>query len=85
MHNDREIVSSLFNEQNLKQIHDETLFYPGLLNKLNKKIPKTHSLKSRIYHMMANLKKDKEINQQWTNKFEIKCHKSNEYKKLSDQ
>jgi hypothetical protein len=35
--------------------------------------------------MMANLKKDKEINQQWTNKFEIKCLKSNEYKKLSDQ
>ena len=69
----------------MKQIHDETLFYPGLLNKLNKKIPKTHSLKSRIYHMMANLKKDKEINQQWTNKFEIKCLKSNEYKKLSDQ
>ena len=56
----KQVVVQLFNEENVKLIQTQKLFYYGMLDKLKGK-PINQTIKSRIYHMMANLRKDKKI------------------------
>lgn len=54
-----------------------------MLQNLKKTIPNIRQFsKSRLYHNIANLKKDKKINQTVPNDFKINCLKSNGYDKL---
>ena len=55
-----------------------------MLEKLTKNSKSTtQSGKSRIYHTIANIKKEKIVKKKWENEFYVDCIASNNYQELS--
>lgn len=53
------------------------------ISKNEKEISQTK--KSRVYHTIANIKKEKAINEDWKNQCGLPCVKNNDYKKLTEE